>query len=59
MLYTWPFFALMPVVVVVGVALHSLLKETSGMYVITVPQARQFGVLLSWLMCGFVNSWRL
>lgn len=52
-LYTWPFFlALMPVAVVVGIALHSLL---SGKLVYSCPATvitvgLMFGVLFMWLM---------
>ncbi|XTZ39214.1 DUF3561 family protein [Salmonella enterica] len=52
-LYTWPFFlALMPVSVVVGIALHSLLDGkllySSVSTLITV--AAMFGALFMWLM---------
>lgn len=52
-LYTWPFFlALMPVSVVVGIALHSLL---AGKLIFTCiltlfVVAAMFGVLFLWLM---------
>lgn len=52
-LYTWPFFlALMPVAVVIGIALHSLLDGrliVSGVMTI-VTVALMFGVLFLWLM---------
>ncbi|QFH68385.1 DUF3561 family protein [Enterobacter sp. E76] len=52
-LYTWPFFlALMPVAVVIGIALHSLLDGrlivSCMMTIATV--ALMFGVLFLWLM---------
>lgn len=52
-LYTWPFFlALMPVSVVVGIALHSLLGGrllySSVATLLTV--AAMFGVLFMWLL---------
>ncbi|MEQ4450763.1 DUF3561 family protein [Kosakonia sp. YIM B13605] len=52
-LYTWPFFlALMPVSVVVGIALHSLLDGklfySSVATLLTV--IAMFGVLFMWLM---------
>ncbi|WP_039057238.1 DUF3561 family protein [Enterobacter sp. Bisph1] len=52
-LYTWPFFlALMPVSVVVGIALHSLLSGkllySSVATLLTV--IAMFGVLFMWLM---------
>jgi dolichyl-phosphate-mannose--protein O-mannosyl transferase len=52
-LYTWPFFlALMPVAVVVGIALHSLLDGKllySAMTTIVMVVA-MFGALFMWLM---------
>lgn len=52
-LYTWPFFlALMPVAVVIGIALHSLLSGrllvSSVVTIMTVILL--FGVLFLWLM---------
>ncbi|WP_342323768.1 DUF3561 family protein [Kosakonia sp. BYX6] len=52
-LYTWPFFlALMPVSVVVGIALHSLLdgrlRYSCVATLLTV--AAMFGVLFLWLL---------
>ncbi len=52
-LYTWPFFlALMPVAVVVGIALYSLLNGkfiyTSLATALTV--VAMFGILFMWLM---------
>jgi len=52
-LYTWPFFlALMPVAVVVGIALHSLLNGkllyTTIITIATVVAI--FGLLFLWLM---------
>ncbi|VDY63461.1 Inner membrane protein ygbE [Shimwellia blattae] len=51
-LYTWPFFlALMPVAVVVGVAMHSLLAQRmlySGAATL-VTVAVMFGILFLWL----------
>lgn len=52
-LYTWPFFlALMPVAVVVGIALHSLLNGkllyTTPITIVAVVAI--FGLLFLWLM---------
>ena len=52
-LYTWPFFlALMPVAVVVGIALHSLLngKLLYSAVVTIVTVVLMFGLLFLWLM---------
>ena len=52
-LYTWPFFlALMPVAVVIGIALHSLLEGRLVLSVIAtiITVALMFGVLFLWLM---------
>ncbi len=52
-LYTWPFFlALMPVAVVVGIALHSLLNGRLLYSAITtiVTVVVLFGLLFLWLM---------
>lgn len=52
-LYTWPFFlALMPVAVVVGIALHSLLngKLLYSTVVTIVTVVLMFGLLFLWLM---------
>ncbi len=52
-LYTWPFFlALMPVAVVVGVALHSLLARRLLLSCIATlfGVGLMFGVLFLWLM---------
>ncbi|MFY9995680.1 MAG: DUF3561 family protein [Leclercia sp.] len=53
LLYTWPFFlALMPVAVVVGIALHSLLNGKLLYSALTtiVAVAVMFGLLFLWLM---------
>ncbi|QLR44387.1 DUF3561 family protein [Enterobacter sp. RHBSTW-00994] len=52
-LYTWPFFlALMPVAIVVGIALHSLLngKLLYSAVVTIVTVVLMFGLLFLWLM---------
>lgn len=52
-LYTWPFFlALMPVAVVVGIALHSLMRRRFfySCVATVVTVALMFGVLFMWLM---------
>ncbi|MNZ59863.1 DUF3561 family protein [Lelliottia amnigena] len=52
-LYTWPFFlALMPVAVVVGIALHSLLngKLLYTTLITIVAVVAIFGLLFLWLM---------
>ncbi|PDO84235.1 DUF3561 family protein [Kosakonia pseudosacchari] len=52
-LYTWPFFlALMPVSVVVGIALHSLLdgKLLYSSVATLLTVIAMFGVLFMWLM---------
>lgn len=52
-LYTWPFFlALLPVAVIVGVALHSLLHGHIIPSVVTILMsvALLFGALFLWLM---------
>ncbi|MCT4708517.1 DUF3561 family protein [Enterobacteriaceae bacterium H11S18] len=52
-LYTWPFFlALMPVAVVVGIALHSLVrgKLLYSCLATVVTVGLMFGVLFMWLM---------
>ncbi|WLI76201.1 DUF3561 family protein [Kosakonia sp. H02] len=52
-LYTWPFFlALMPVSVVVGIALHSLLdgKLQYSCVATLLTVAAMFGVLFLWLL---------
>ncbi|WP_200552465.1 DUF3561 family protein [Kosakonia sp. LAM2021] len=52
-LYTWPFFlALMPVSVVVGIALHSLLdgKLVYSSVATLLTVIAMFGVLFMWLM---------
>uniref|UniRef100_A0A8I0CU58 DUF3561 family protein n=1 Tax=Pseudomonas tritici TaxID=2745518 RepID=A0A8I0CU58_9PSED len=52
-LYTWPFFlALMPVAVVVGIALHSLLngKLLYTTLITIVAVIAIFGLLFLWLM---------
>lgn len=52
-LYTWPFFlALMPVAVVVGIALHSLLggKFLYTILVTALTVIAMFGILFMWLM---------
>ncbi|HDR2159940.1 TPA: DUF3561 family protein [Enterobacter cancerogenus] len=52
-LYTWPFFlALMPVAVVIGIALHSLLngKLLYSAVVTIVTVVVMFGLLFLWLM---------
>lgn len=52
-LYTWPFFlALMPVAVVIGIALHSLLhgRLVVSIAATIVTVALLFGVLFLWLM---------
>ncbi|MBA7843067.1 DUF3561 family protein [Klebsiella sp. RHBSTW-00465] len=53
LLYTWPFFlAIMPVAVVVGIALHSLLdgklRYSVGATILTV--GLMFGLLFLWLL---------
>ncbi|WP_058913488.1 DUF3561 family protein [Entomohabitans teleogrylli] len=52
-LYTWPFFlALMPVAVVVGIAMHSLLRRRV-LYTIAatlLTSIFMFGVIFMWLM---------
>lgn len=53
LLYTWPFFlALLPVAVVVGVALHSLLNGRLMLSAVTTiaSVALLFGALFLWLM---------
>lgn len=52
-LYTWPFFlALMPVAVVVGIALHSLLdgRLLYSAIITIVTVVVLFGLLFLWLM---------
>ncbi|EMH4163639.1 DUF3561 family protein [Pluralibacter gergoviae] len=52
-LYTWPFFlALLPVAVVVGVALHSLLGGRLAWSISTtlIAVAAMFGLLFLWLL---------
>ncbi|RCW96349.1 MULTISPECIES: DUF3561 family protein [Kosakonia] len=52
-LYTWPFFlALMPVSVVVGIALHSLLdgKLVYSSVATLMTVIAMFGMLFMWLM---------
>lgn len=52
-LYTWPFFlALMPVAVVVGVAMHSLLSQRMFYSCIAtlLTVAVMFGILFLWLL---------
>lgn len=52
-LYTWPFFlALMPVAVVVGIALHSLMRRRILYSCVTtvLTVALMFGILFMWLM---------
>lgn len=52
-LYTWPFFlALLPVAVVVGIALHSLLlgRLLYSCATTVLAVALMFGVLFLWLM---------
>ncbi|WP_310606278.1 DUF3561 family protein [Buttiauxella brennerae] len=52
-LYTWPFFlALLPVAVVVGIALHSLLRGRLIFSCMTTVLAvtLMFGILFLWLM---------
>ncbi|MBV7404222.1 DUF3561 family protein [Enterobacter sp. ENT03] len=52
-LYTWPFFlALMPVAVVVGIAVHSLLggKLRYSCLATVIIVATMFGALFMWLM---------
>lgn len=52
-LYTWPFFlALLPIAVVVGVALHSLLRGHLVLSAIVTAGAvmLMFGALFLWLM---------
>ncbi|SCB94363.1 DUF3561 family protein [Kosakonia oryziphila] len=52
-LYTWPFFlALMPVSVVVGIALHSLLdgRLLYSIVATLLTVAAMFGVLFMWLL---------
>lgn len=53
LLYTWPFFlALMPVAVLIGVALHSLLdsKLLYSLPVTVLTVMALFGLLFLWLM---------
>ncbi|WP_031522884.1 DUF3561 family protein [Siccibacter colletis] len=53
LLYTWPFFlALLPVSVVVGVALHSLLNGRLLLSIVAtiITVAILFGALFLWLM---------
>ncbi|XCW72725.1 DUF3561 family protein [Kosakonia cowanii] len=53
LLYTWPFFlALMPVSVVVGIALHSLLDGRLRYSCVTtlLSVAAMFGLLFLWLV---------
>ncbi|MTH45362.1 DUF3561 family protein [Intestinirhabdus alba] len=52
-LYTWPFFlALMPVAVVIGIALHSLLAGRLGYSVVftLLTVGAMFGALFMWLL---------
>ena len=52
-IYTWPFFlALMPVAVVVGIALHSLMdgKLRYGIVFTLVTVGIMFGALFMWLL---------
>lgn len=52
-LYTWPFFlALMPVAVVVGIAMHSLLGRRLIYSVVAtlLSVAIMFGILFLWLL---------
>ncbi|QRG79996.1 DUF3561 family protein [Citrobacter sp. R56] len=52
-LYTWPFFlALMPVAVVVGIALHSLMKGKLLFSIIStlLTVGAMFGALFMWLL---------
>lgn len=52
-LYTWPFFlALIPVAVVVGIALHSLMKGKLLFSVIStlLTVGTMFGALFMWLL---------
>ncbi|MNC34432.1 Inner membrane protein YgbE [compost metagenome] len=52
-LYTWPFFlALLPVAVVVGIALHSLLRGrvVYSCAATVLAVALMFGILFLWLM---------
>ncbi|MBV4412724.1 DUF3561 family protein [Enterobacteriaceae bacterium YMB-R22] len=52
-LYTWPFFlALLPVALVTGVALHSLLERRLLLsFIVTLSGvSAMFGALLLWLM---------
>lgn len=52
-LYTWPFFlALLPVAVVVGIALHSLLRGrvVYSCVATVLAVALMFGILFLWLM---------
>ena len=53
LLYTWPFFlALMPVAVVVGIALHSLLngKLLYSSFTTVMTVVAMVGLLFLWLM---------
>jgi len=53
LLYTWPFFlALMPVAVVVGIALHSLMdgKLQYSVCAPILPVGLMFGLLFLWLL---------
>ncbi|SNY75412.1 DUF3561 family protein [Enterobacter sp. CC120223-11] len=52
-LYTWPFFlALLPVSVVIGIALHSLMngKLLYSIVVTLITVATLFGLLFLWLL---------
>jgi dolichyl-phosphate-mannose--protein O-mannosyl transferase len=52
-LYTWPFFlALLPVSVVIGIALHSLMngKLLYSIVVTLITVAALFGLLFLWLL---------
>lgn len=52
-LYTWPFFlALMPVAVVVGIAIHSLLngRLVYSSMATALASVAMFGILFIWLM---------
>lgn len=54
-LYTWPFFlALLPVAVVAGIALNTLL---SGQWLWTVLATVILVVSLFWLMFSFLSGW--
>ena len=53
LLYTWPFFlALMPVSVVVGIALHSIVngKLLYSVVLTALTVVAMFGALFMWLM---------